>query len=52
VKQDGGTTVLRTNHENIQRAKLKVDARKWMAVKLVQNAAGLGPPKGPTVLSV
>jgi hypothetical protein len=34
VKQADGTTVLRTNHANVHRDKLKVDARKLMVAKL------------------
>jgi hypothetical protein len=40
VKQGDGTTVLRTNHENVHRAKLRVDARKWVAAKLQPRKYG------------
>jgi terminase small subunit-like protein len=54
-----GREVERIDHENIQRSKLRVDTRKWMAGKLVPKKYGeriahehgdpRGNPIGPTV---
>jgi hypothetical protein len=40
VKQEDGSTVTRVNHANVHRAKLKVDARKWIAAKLKPKKYG------------
>jgi hypothetical protein len=40
VKQQDGSTATRVNHENIHRAKLRVDARKWVVAKLQPKKYG------------
>jgi terminase small subunit-like protein len=40
AKQEDGSTVTRVNHANVHRAKLKVDARKWIAAKLKPKKYG------------
>jgi hypothetical protein len=39
VNQDG-STVVRANHANVHRARLRVDARKWVASKLAPKKYG------------
>ena len=34
MKQDDGSTMVRANHANVHRARLQVDARKWVVAKL------------------
>src|SRR5262249_15615671 len=40
VKQDDGSIVVRANHANVHRARLQVDARKWIASKLAPRKYG------------
>lgn len=39
-KRDDGSTEEVLNHEHIQRSKLRIDARKWMAAKLRPKVYG------------
>jgi hypothetical protein len=40
VNQEDGSTVVRANHANVHRARLQVDARKWIASKLAPQKYG------------
>jgi hypothetical protein len=40
VKQADGSTMVRANHANVHRARLQVDARKWVASKLAPKKYG------------
>jgi hypothetical protein len=40
IKQEDGSSVVRANHANVHRARLQVDARKWIAAKLAPRKYG------------
>ncbi len=39
-EQEGGGTITVVNHENIQRSRLRVDARKWLMSKMAPRKYG------------
>lgn len=55
VGKDGKTTYTRTNHENINRSRLRVETRKWMmgmwSQKYRESVAITGAEGGPLVIT-